>query len=443
MRYTTTEALYALYQQHQAVSTDTRQLPKGSLFFALKGERFDGNRYAIQALDSGASYAVIDDPAAQTDARCLLVPDVLKALQALARHHRQQFHIPVLGIGGSNGKTTTKELIAVALSAHYPCHYTKGNLNNHIGVPLTLLSMPSGTEIAVIEMGANHPGDISELCEIALPTHGLITNIGKEHLEGFGNLEGVKQAEGELYRFLAKHDGCILLNASEKYLRTMARANRRQIRYQGTTEQPEPGSKPIEVQLLRETPRVDLAFWSEDGRLVPIQSHLFGRHNFQNLMTAVVTGQYFKVPALKIKTALEAYQPANNRSQLLQKDRTTIILDAYNANPSSVAAALQSLKTMEAPRKIAILGDMLELGADSLKEHLAMLRLATRSGLTQIVLVGAEFGQCDYKRYKAIHFPDAAAAKIWYDAQDLNDALVLIKGSRGIRLEQVLTTVNG
>lgn len=436
-KYTTTEALYALYQQHPIVSTDTRQLPKGSLFFALKGERFDGNRYATQALDDGAAYAIIDDPAAQTDARCLLVPDVLKALQALACHHRQQFHIPILAIGGSNGKTTTKELIAAVLSAHYPCHYTKGNLNNHIGVPLTLLSMPTNTEIAVIEMGANHPGDISELCGIALPTHGLITNIGKEHLEGFGSLEGVKRAEGELYRFLAMHDGCILLNTSEKYLRTMARSNRLQIRYQGTTEQPQPGSKPVTVQLLRETPRVELAFWSEDGRLVPVQSHLFGRHNFQNLMTAVVTGQYFKVPALKIKAALEAYQPANNRSQLIQKDRTTIILDAYNANPSSVTAALQTLKTMEAPRKIAILGDMLELGADSLKEHLAILRLAARSGLTQIVLVGHEFGQCDYPRYKAIHFPDAAAAKVWYDAQDLKDTLVLVKGSRGIRLEQI------
>ncbi|MCC6283268.1 MAG: UDP-N-acetylmuramoylalanyl-D-glutamyl-2, 6-diaminopimelate--D-alanyl-D-alanine ligase, partial [Saprospiraceae bacterium] len=225
------EQLYSIFLRRPVVSTDTRQLPQGCMFFALKGASFDGNQFAAQALENGAAYAVIDDPAYQTDERLLLVPNVLTALQQLATHHRMQFDIPVIAIGGSNGKTTTKELISSILTSHYPCHYTKGNLNNHIGVPLTLLSMPANTEVAVIEMGTNQPGDIEQLCDIARPTHGLLTNIGKEHLEGFGSLAGVKKAEGELYRYLARHSGCVFLNLSEKHLPAMARYNKRRIEY--------------------------------------------------------------------------------------------------------------------------------------------------------------------------------------------------------------------
>ncbi|MCE2822047.1 MAG: UDP-N-acetylmuramoyl-tripeptide--D-alanyl-D-alanine ligase, partial [Saprospiraceae bacterium] len=250
------EQLYAIYQQHPVISTDSRNLPDGCIFFALKGENFDGNKFAEQALEKGAAYAVIDNPSCQTDERCLLVPDVLEALQQLARHHRLQFDIPVVAIGGSNGKTTTKELVSAVLSSHYPCHFTKGNLNNHIGVPLTLLAMPPGTEVAIIEMGTNQPGDIDQLCHIALPTHGLITNIGKEHLEGFGSLEGVKKAEKELYDYLRLNSGCIFVNLSERYLAAMAKKNRMKVGYKMSSGEELPGDGIIEVELLSYMPFV-------------------------------------------------------------------------------------------------------------------------------------------------------------------------------------------
>lgn len=420
------------------VSTDTRQLPDGCLFFALKGANFDGNQYAAQALTQGAAYAVIDNPAYKTSDRCLLVPNVEQALQRLGRHHRDQFDIPIVGIAGSNGKTTTKELVAAVLSKHHPCHFTKGNFNNHIGVPLTLLAMPDHTEIAVIEMGANHIGELAELCLIARPTHGLLTNIGKEHLEGFGSLEGVKEAEGELYKFLATSGGYIFLNTSEKYLRGMARANRRQIRY-GAADNPSRRSNQIEVKLVQETPEVVLAFTPDDQPdQVTVHSQLFGRHNFHNLMTAIAVGVYFKVPSRHIKAALEEYRPANNRSQRLQQGSNTLLMDAYNANPSSMLAALSTLQQMSSPYKVAILGDMRELGADSAKEHAAILRAAAKSGLQQLVLVGEAFGQTNYARYGALHFPNAAAAREWYQQQSFDQALILLKASRGIRLEEVV-----
>lgn len=431
------EQLYAIYRQHPVVSTDTRQLPEGCLFFALKGEKFDANTFAAQALENGAAFVVIDNPDCQTSERCLLVPNVLEALQQLANYHRKQFDIPVIGIGGSNGKTTTKELVSSVLSSHYPCHFTKGNLNNHIGVPLTLLSMPMNTEVAVIEMGTNQPGDVRDLCRIALPTHGLLTNIGKEHLEGFGSLAGVKKAEGELFDFLRDNHGCVFINLSEKYLPTMAKRNRMKVGYMRASELiPENGL--IEVQQLASMPFVQAAFLSDDGPRVEVETQLFGNHNFNNVMTAIALGVYFKVPARKIKAALENYAPSNNRSQRIQRGTTTILLDAYNANPSSMKPALESLRAMPAKRKIAIMGDMLELGHDSLKEHEAILRFAARQKIDQIVLVGSEFGHTDFARYNALHFPDNTAAKAWYNAQNLDETLILIKGSRGIRLEKLL-----
>ena len=434
------EQLYAIFLQHPVVSTDTRQLPQGCIFFALKGERFDGNLFAAQALEHGASYAVIDDPARQTDERLLLVPDVLTALQQLATHHRVKFDIPVIAIGGSNGKTTTKELISNILTSHYPCHFTKGNLNNHIGVPLTLLSMPAKTEVAVIEMGTNQPGDISQLCEIARPTHGLLTNIGKEHLEGFGSLAGVKKAERELYQYLARNSGCIFLNLSEQYLPAMARYNKRRIEYlQSDILNPNNGT--IEVKMLQEMPFVEVAFLSDEGPVVEVRTHLFGRHNFNNVMTAIVLGIYFKVPAAKIKSALEAYRPSNNRSQIVQYGSNTVLLDAYNANPSSMQPALRSLQAMPAERKVAILGDMLELGEDSKKEHEAILRFAARMHFDQLILVGKEFAQTSYQRYHALHFSDNVAAKKWLEEQKFQNTLILIKGSRGIRLEKIVEGV--
>lgn len=431
------ETLYALFRQHPEVCTDTRKLTQGCLFFALKGESFDGNRFAAQALAQGAAYAVIDDPAFQTSDRCLLVADVLTTLQQLSTHHRRQFDIPVIAVGGSNGKTTTKELLSAVLGSHYPCHFTKGNLNNHIGVPLTLLDMPMKTEVAVIEMGTNQPGDIEVLCRIAQPTHGLLTNIGKEHLEGFGSLAGVKKAEGELYQYLSKSKGCVFVNTSEKYLAAMARRNPVRVLY-GQTKMDYPDNGNIDVQLLSESPFICAGFVSDEGPAVQVQTQLVGRHNFNNVMTAIALGIYFKVPAAKIKAALESYTPSNNRSQLLRRGACTILLDAYNANPSSMRPALETLAAMKASRKIAILGDMLELGADSLKEHQAMLRLAAKLKLDQLVLVGSEFGHTAYERFGALHFPDAEAAKAWFASQVFDDTAILLKGSRGIRLESIL-----
>ena len=429
--------LYSIFQEHPVVSIDTRQLPQGCIFFALKGSNFDGNKFAALALTNGASYAVIDDAAYATDDRFLLVPDVLKALQDLANHHRHQFEIPVIGIGGSNGKTTTKELVSSVLSAHYPCHFTKGNLNNHIGVPLTLLSMPRGTEVAIIEIGTNQPGDIEALCQIVQPTHGLLTNIGKEHLEGFGGLDGVIKAEGELFDHLAKNQGCAFVNLSEKYLPDMSKNVPMRVGYQ-QTDALHAESGIIEVQMLADIPFVQAAFLSDDGPRVELSTQLFGAHNFQNVMTAIALGIYFKVPADKVKDALEAYTPRNNRSQLIQRAGATILLDAYNANPASMEPALLSLIAMPATRRIAILGDMLELGKESAKEHEDLLHFAAGLNIDQIVLVGKEFEKTSFLKFGALHFADNQAARIWFDKQDLQDAAVLIKGSRGIRLELVV-----
>ena len=431
--------LYELYRKQRTVSTDTRALPPGCIFFALKGEAFDGNQFAQQALEKGAAYAVVDDLNLPAHPQLLRVWDVLESLQALARRHRRQFDIPVIAIGGSNGKTTTKELVSAVLSSHYPCHFTKGNLNNHIGVPLTLLAMPDDTEVAIVEMGTNQPGDIDLLCAIAEPTHGLLTNIGKEHLQGFGSLEGVKKAEGELYRYLAAHQGCVFLNRSERYLPTMARRNHKIVAYEDVDAlQRAEDEATIGVMLSGETPFLQATFLSDAGDAVEVHTHLMGRHNFNNLMTAIALGIYFKVPPDKIKAALEAYKPSNNRSQLLESGSNTIFLDAYNANPSSMKPALQVLNQVKAKQKIAILGDMLELGEDSQKEHEAILRFAHKLKPDYLVLVGAEFGKTNFQKYKALHFPEVSAAQKWFSAQPFDHAFVLIKGSRGIRLEKLV-----
>jgi len=433
------ENLYSIFQQHPKVCTDSRRITPGCLFFALKGDTFDGNQFVGQALSGGAAFAVTDAPAGDfsSSSRCLRVPDVLDTLQRLANHHRRQFEIPVIAIGGSNGKTTTKELVTAVLSSHYPCHSTKGNLNNHIGVPLTLLDMPMVTEVAVVEMGTNRAGDIEQLCEIAAPTHGLLTNIGKEHLEGFVNLEGVKKAEGELFEYLARHRGCAFVNASEKYLKSMSQPVAKKVFYLASDEL-HPQDQYIDVKLLPGAAFVQVVFLSEENKPVEIRSRLIGRHNFHNIMTAVALGVYFKVPAAKIRTAIEQYEPANNRSQLLTRNGNTIFLDAYNANPSSMRAALETLRSVSSGQKIAILGDMLELGAESEREHRDILRFASRLRLDRLIVVGPEFARCADASKSVLHFPDASSAKAWLDQQVFHDAFILIKASRGIGLERVV-----
>lgn len=431
-----TEQLYKLFLQHPNIVTDSRQAKAGDFFVALKGERFDGNQYAQQALDQGAAYAVVDDISIITSDRFLLVSDTLQALQDLARHHRRQFDIPVIAICGSNGKTTTKDLVSAVLSSHYPTHYTKGNFNNHIGVPLTLLAMPPKTEVAVLEIGANNIGEIDALCKIAEPTHGLITNIGKEHLEGFGGLEGVKQGESELYRYLAAHQGMAFINKNEAFLEELASPVKKKLFY-ARSESFDVNNPVYEIRLLQSLPFVKVAFRDDEGEIIEINAQLFGKYNFANIMTAIVLGRYFKVPAFKIKAAIENYQPLNNRSQIKIIDSNTFILDAYNANPSSMELAIQNFSEMKANHKIAILGDMLELGNASAEEHQHIGNFALQQDFNQVIFVGKEF-QNSIKNKNALHFPNVHVLREWFEKQDFTNTTFLLKGSRGIQLEKML-----
>lgn len=433
---TSIEHLYEIYRQHPAVSIDSRHLPKGCLFFALRGERFDGNAFAARALAEGASYAVIDNPDFKTDERCLLVEDTLKALQMLALHHRRLFDIPVVAITGSNGKTTTKELVSGVLAAQYRTHFTKGNLNNHIGVPLTLLAMPADTEIAVVEMGANHQGEIDFLCRIAEPAHGLITNIGKAHLEGFGGFEGVKKGKSELYRYLAETGGVVFVNRDEPFLEALAESCTKKIFYHAS-QNPNPNLLPYETQLLENQPFLKVGFLSENGNLVEAQSNLYGVYNFNNLQTAIAVGRYFKVPAEKIAVAIEAYIPSNNRSQLQKIGANTFLMDAYNANPTSMRHALENFADMTVSEKIAIIGAMRELGDESENEHFAIAELAKRLAFGTVILVGKEF-ESSAEKFGFQYFDSVENLKEWFDNQAFTNVHFLIKGSRGVQLEKLV-----
>ena len=434
---TSLSQLYSIFQQHPRLTTDSRQVKAGDLFVALKGYAFDGNKFAAQALKDGAAFALVDEPSVyqSDDERYLLVDDCLLTLQDLARRHRRQFDIPIIAVAGSNGKTTTKELIGAVLGGQYPSVATVGNLNNHIGVPLTLLSMGPQTEVAIIEMGANHPTELAYLCRIAEPTHGLITNIGKEHLEGFGSLEGVMKSESELYRYLAAHNGMAFVNLSEPYLEYLAAPLTKKLFYV-QSESPDLNHHPYEVQLLHQSPFVSVAFLSESGERIEVNTRIVGAYNLGNIMTAIALGKYFKVPSSVIKQALEAYQPSNNRSQLLEKDGNTFLLDAYNANPSSMEKALQSFAAMDVSPKIAMLGDMFELGEHSAAEHAQIAQLAGSLGLHQLVLVGQAFSE-PAATLGILHFQDAEKTREWFQNQHFKGAWVLVKGSRGMRMEKI------
>lgn len=430
------QILYELFLlAGRQVSTDSRQVPDGGLFFALKGENFDGNRFAEAALKAGAAHAIVDDPALQSAAGCVWVPDVLTALQELAHYHRKHFTFPVLAITGSNGKTTTKELVYRVLASHYTCGVTRGNLNNHIGVPLTLLGLHHGMDIAVVEMGANHQGEIASLCAIAAPTHGLITNIGKAHLEGFGGIEGVIKGKGELYDFLGS-SGVVFVNGDEAYLTAMADPLPRKVFYGACTTQP---SSLYQVQLLEAQPFLKVAFADENGECWQVNTQLAGRYNFANLMTAISVGQYFKVPESNIAQAIAAYVPTNNRSQILDLDSNRFVLDAYNANPSSMRQAIESFSQMVCPKKnkIAVLGDMLELGTYSAAEHEAIADVALSCQFDRLILVGKAFEPAAQAR-GILHFPETSLLSAWLKANPFRDACILLKASRGIGLEKIL-----
>jgi UDP-N-acetylmuramoyl-tripeptide--D-alanyl-D-alanine ligase len=421
--------LYALFQAHPSVQTDTRRLQAGDLFFALKGPHFNANLLAPKAIEQGAAYAVVDEAIpGDEDPRIIRVDDVLDTLQQLARYHRERLRIPVLAITGSNGKTTTKELIHAVLATTYKTSTTQGNLNNHIGVPLTLLRIPPDAEIAVIEMGANHIGEIAGYCTYALPTHGIITNTGKAHLEGFGSLEGVRKGKGELYDHLRANDRMAFVMWDYDYLRQMSEGIANRFTY-GTQ-----GGEDLTGTVARN--RDFLEVHIVHGADIPlIRTKLVGDYNLPNVLAAVAVGKYFKVSDEQIRFAIEAYTPTNSRSQMLERGNNHIILDAYNANPSSMAAAIENFAHMEAPQKVLMLGGMKELGTASIAEHQHLVDLITRHSWKAVALVGGDFA---HVHHSYVFLSDTDEARTWLQHQAFDGATILIKGSRGIAMENVL-----
>jgi UDP-N-acetylmuramoyl-tripeptide--D-alanyl-D-alanine ligase len=432
MTFGSIEELYKIYCAHPAVVTDTRKLKSGDLYFALKGPNFNGNQFALAALDAGASYAIVDEEipnSAVAQDRIILVQDVLTTLQALAKYHRQQFTIPFIAITGSNGKTTTKELVFAVLASHFKTYTTQGNLNNHIGVPLTLLSIPKEAEMAVIEMGANHLHEIESYCNYTLPTHGMITNCGKAHLEGFGGVEGVKKGKGELYDYLRANNGSVFLMEDYDYLQQMAKGIAHIIGYgqnkgqiQGTAID---HNGMLTVQIKK---GIDIA---------AIHTNLVGDYNLPNVLAAVTIGQYFKVPVEKIKAAIENYTPTNSRSQLLTWKNNEVILDAYNANPSSMKLAVDNFAKLNRDNKIVCVGGMRELGTDTLIEHQNLIDQLKQTPWKQVLLVGTEFKPC---LHNYLYFDTVQEAKAWLQAQQYTGYTLLIKGSRGIQMEQLIAS---
>lgn len=432
-----TEELYQIYLKHPLICTDTRKIEESCLFFALKGESFDANEFASMALDKGAAYAVIDDERYAASDRYLFVKDVLAALQQLSAFHRKQLKIPIIGITGSNGKTTTKELVKSVLSQHCRTYATEGNLNNHIGVPLTLLSIPRNCDIAIIEMGANHQKEIEFLCGLAQPGYGLITNVGKAHLEGFGGLEGVKIGKGELYQYLAETNGTVFINTDNPLLVDMSRDRGATniIAYgKGATNYISGGLKVVSPSLVVE--------WQlkgqEDESIYTAQSNLPGIYNFENILAAICIGSFFKLSPEQINNGIQAYTSQNNRSQILKTDNNTIICDYYNANPSSMMVALDNLEAVAAEQKVLILGDMFELGVESAKEHSLILDKAMETTATRRIFIGEEFFKMR-PGVKAEFYRNTLDASLALKTMAPIGSTVLLKGSRGMKLESLLS----
>lgn len=437
--------LYQLYQKHRQITTDSRDCPKGSIFLALKGESFDGNKFASSALEKGCAYAIVDDKSVipNGDKRFILVDDCLQTFKDLAREHRRQFNIPVIGITGTNGKTTTKELVAAVLSQKYHVLYTQGNFNNDVGVPKTLLRLTNEHEIAVIEMGASHPGDIKTLAETAEPTCGLITNVGKAHLQGFGSFEGVIKTKCELYDFLrSREDALIFINADNDYLMDQI-GDEEDIWLSPYSTDPENQYTCISGEIIACDPflkfrwREPLMTLEEEGRSTKwhkVQTHLIGSYNIDNLLAAIAVGINFGVDRKKICAALEDYVPSNNRSQMTVTEKNHLVVDAYNANPSSMMAALENFKLMQGDNKMAILGAMRELGEVSAEEHQRIVDYLKTTDVETVWLVGEEFNdtQCDYRKFKDVEEVKAAIA-----AEHPEGHYILIKGSNSTKLYQL------
>lgn len=422
--------LYQVFLRHPSVQTDTRKLKAGDIFFALKGPNFNGNLFAQQALEAGAAYAVVDEPVKNDDQRIIEVEDGLLTLQGLAKHHREQFTIPFIAITGSNGKTTTKELVYTVLASHFITYTTQGNLNNHIGVPLTLLSIKKDAQMAVIEMGANHQKEIEGYCRYTQPTHGIITNAGKAHLEGFGGVEGVKKGKGELYDFLRAHDGTAFVYGDYDYLAEMSKGINHIVRY-GTSE------GIVQGKVMQENMNGFLHVTITAGldHISAIKTQLIGDYNLPNILCAAAVGKYFGVPDEKICHAIESYVPSNSRSQLVQRGNNTFILDAYNANPSSMKLAIENFAKMAAADKVLMLGAMMELGAESLEEHKGIVSLIKQYPWKKVVLVGGDFAET---HESFVFLPNSSETKNWLQQQGFEHTHFLVKGSRSMQMEKIL-----
>ena len=428
------EKLYTLFLESKGVTTDTRTCADGLIFFALKGERFNGNSFALQALEKGCRYAVIDEKEYydDTNPKLILVENVLLTLQKLARHHREQLNTPVIGITGTNGKTTTKELIAAVMYSTYNTHFTKGNLNNSIGVPLTLLQLKPEHQYAIIEMGASHPGDIEELVNVCKPNYGIITNVGKAHLLGFGSFEGVIKTKGELYDYLRANGGHIFINGKNNYLLNIAEGLE-------NTMYGVDSNLYVNGNVIECAPHLKLQWRIADGAFSEIQTQLIGSYNIENVLAAITIGLYFGVDAAKINESIAAYAPQNNRSQLTVTEHNRLIVDAYNANPTSMKAALDNFALVKADDKVLILGDMRELGESGREEHQSVLKLIAEYGFSDVYLVGSEFAAAQAEQAASYHLYNNIDELIEYVKQSpLNGKTILIKGSNSIGLTEIV-----
>ena len=418
--------LYDLFIHNPQITTDSRNCPKGSIFFALKGDKFDGNQYAGKALASGCVYAVIDNPDYYIGERTILVDNVLKTLQQLAHHHRKVLGLPIIGITGTNGKTTTKELLAAVLSTKFNLLYTEGNFNNHIGVPLTLLRLTHDHEMAVIEMGASHPGDIKELVDIVHPNYGIITNVGRAHLEGFGSFEGVIRTKGELYDYIRRSKGKIFIKKENEYLQSIAKGIE-QITY-GNGDDAFASGQVVSCDPF-------LVFnWKQQGKLHTVETHMIGSYNLDNVLAAVAVGRFFKIPAERISRAIAAYEPTNNRSQFKKTDNNELIIDAYNANPSSMKVALDNFITMPVQPKAIILGDMRELGPTSDELHAEVVEQIKKGQFDKVFLCGEHFSKVG-KEFSPFATTEAMVEEL--RKQPLKGYHILIKGSYSMGLEKL------
>lgn len=418
--------LYDLFIHNPQITTDSRNCPKGSIFFALKGDKFDGNQYAGKALASGCVYAVIDNPDYYIGERTILVDNVLKTLQQLAHHHRKVLGLPIIGITGTNGKTTTKELLAAVLSTKFNLLYTEGNFNNHIGVPLTLLRLTHDHEMAVIEMGASHPGDIKELVDIVHPNYGIITNVGRAHLEGFGSFEGVIRTKGELYDYIRRSKGKIFIKKENEYLQSIAKGIE-QIAY-GNGDDAFASGQVVSCDPF-------LVFnWKQQGKLHTVETHIIGSYNLDNVLAAVAVGRFFKIPAERISRAIAAYEPTNNRSQFKKTDNNELIIDAYNANPSSMKVALDNFITMPVQPKAIILGDMRELGPTSDELHAEVVAQIKKGQFDKVFLCGEHFSKVG-KEFSPFATTEAMVEEL--RKQPLKGYHILIKGSHSMGLEKL------